>query len=98
MRSFPSLTLMTVITWSVLLPLACSMPEPVEEGGEYSSTPLVAPPYEITEDAFVLEGDLGAFTATTRLEEVDDHLFEFRVRLEGSSAHEPPEFRVRWSL
>ena len=37
------------------------------------TTSFVAPPYELTEDAFTIQGDLGPFEAVTHLQEVEDH-------------------------
>ena len=81
-----------------MLPLACTLSGSGGGAQGDSTSPFVAPSYEITEDLFTVEGDLGTFTAMTYLEEVETDLFELRVRIEAPWPQEPPEFRVRWSL
>jgi len=87
-----------ILLFPILLPLACTPSGPGQEGQEETWTPFVAPPFEITADAFTLEGDLGAFTARTQLLVVAEDLYELRVRVEAPKPEEPPEFQLRWSL
>jgi alpha-galactosidase len=67
------------------------------ESGE-PATAFLAPPFEISADAFGIEGDLGPFTSILHLEEVAPELYELKVHIEAPEAAEPPEFHLRWSL
>ena len=67
------------------------------ESGEPAPA-FLAPPFEITADAFAIEGELGAFTSSLHLAEVAPELYELKVRIEAAEAAEPPEFHLRWSL
>ncbi len=82
----------------LLLAGACTLAGEKDGSSAEATLPFTAPPYTIGEDAFSVDGDLGAFTAQTDLEEVGEGLFELRVSIEAPQAGEPPEFRLSWSL
>ena len=98
MRWLPPRTRLNLIFWTVLLASACSVGGPEETSQLGDPDPLVAPPYQIADDLFRVEGDLGEFTSVLHLQEVEENLYELRVRVEAPRPQEPPEFRVRWSL
>ncbi len=79
-------------------PLSCIATETIPGDPGDDSTPFVASPYEMDESAFTLEGDLGDFTAVTELVEVEDDLYDLRVRIESPRPGQPPRFQLRWSL
>ena len=95
-RFFPEL-IVPCLAISFLITQGCFIPDsaPGEEAGW--SSPFVGPLFEIDENGFTVEGNLGPFTAMTHLEEMGEGLFELRVRIESPTPAEPPEFRVRWS-
>lgn len=78
--------------------LSCIATDTGATGQGNASTPFVASPYVLTDDAFIVDGEFGSFAAVTRLNEVEEHLYELRVRIESAQPGEPPEFRIRWSL
>jgi alpha-galactosidase len=80
------------------LALSCTLSDSGENGGAEASAPFVGPAYQVTEDLFEVEGELGEFVAQTQLQTVGENLYELRVRVESPQPSEPPEFRVRWSL
>jgi alpha-galactosidase len=91
-----------VVTCLILLILlagteGCTLSDSDPGGVQATSSPFVGPVFEVEEEAFSIEGDLGPFTALTHLERVAENLFELRVRIESPVPAEPPEFSVRWS-
>jgi len=62
------------------------------------ATGFLAPPFELTADAFEIEGELGSFTSSLHLEEPSPDLYELTVRIEAVEAAEPSEFHLRWNL
>jgi len=101
MFTSPRSGLPNCLSFSVLLsflPLACTFSETAIPDSEKSSSFFSAEPYQIGEDAFSIEGDLGSFVPHFDLEEVSANVYELALRIEAPAPLPPPEFRLRWSL
>jgi alpha-galactosidase len=94
----PSARRLLTLSTLAYLPLACLGGDGSRLQSSEAIVPFLGPAFEITEDAFTVDGNFGPFAPEIHMEEVGENLYHLRIRIEAPQPGVPPEFRVRWSL